>query len=47
MADRTLHPEVAAGEGKGMSPQQLKVAYGQAWILTVFRCEISRAWSDD
>jgi hypothetical protein len=26
MADRTLHPEVAAGEGKGMSPKQLSVA---------------------
>jgi hypothetical protein len=26
MADRTLHPEVAAGEGKGMSPEHLNVA---------------------
>jgi hypothetical protein len=26
MADRTLHPEVPAGEGKGMSPKQLNVA---------------------
>jgi hypothetical protein len=33
MADRTLHPEVAAGDGKGMSSKQM----WQAWRLTVFR----------
>jgi len=46
MADRTLHPEVAAGEGKGMSSGPIHVAVSAsmgAWILTVCRCQISRA----